>query len=317
MASQLRETEAGTKSVRRIIRKQTEKALEALGGNGRALSDEAVHDTRKRLKKVRAALRLVRKALGARTFDRENAAFRDAARPLTEVRDAKILVETLDKLAKQFEGQVKKRPLDGVRRALRDYQKEVRRTVLGDGSVVGSVRQSQEEALARVEKWALGGRGWSVLGDGLRRVYRGGRQALAAAEADPSVENLHEWRKQVKYLWHQLEILQPLWGAVLEELADQAHALGDLLGDDHDLAVLRDKLEGEPERFPDRAGVEALVALIDRRRAELQEQAWPLGRRLYGEKPRAFVDRLHSYWRAWRAEDPDCVRAGSVSDRSN
>ena len=83
MAKQLRNTESGTRGIRRILRQQTAQALEALHRD-QQLSDEVVHEVRKQLKKVRAALRLLRKALGSRTYDRENAVFRNAARPFTE-----------------------------------------------------------------------------------------------------------------------------------------------------------------------------------------------------------------------------------------
>jgi hypothetical protein len=90
-------------------------------------------------------------------------------------------------------------------------------------------------------------------------------------------ENLRAWREPAKYLWHRLQALQPLWPAVLDELTDQAHALADSLGDDHDLAILRQQLQAERGRSPGGASVETLVGLIDRRRAELQKQAWAVG----------------------------------------
>ena len=52
----------------------------------------------------------------------------------------------------------------------------------------------------------------------------------------------------------------------------------------------------------DGAAVEVILPLIDRRRAELQRDAFALGRSLYGERPRDFVARLGAYWRAWRSE---------------
>jgi CHAD domain-containing protein len=302
MAGELRQTESGTKGVRRLLRKQAEKALEALRNGGRSPSDEAVHSARKSLKKARAYLRLLRPELGRRRYQRENAGLRDVARPLTEVRDAKVLAETLDKLAEHFGDAVDGRALSRLRRALRKEQREVRRRVLEEGDALGPAQESLESAPERVKDLPVGGHGWSVLGTGLKQVYKAGRDAFATARDDLSMENWHEWRKQVKYLWHQLQALQPLWPRVLEEIADQAHALADLLGEDHDLAVLRDHLTGDLERFPDREAVAGLACLIDRRRAGLQEQATALGRRLYEEKPKRFVARLGGYWDAWRRE---------------
>src|SRR5262249_2675480 len=101
MASRLKRGEAGTRGVRRLLRKELGKALEALQGAD-PLPDEAVHAARKALKRARALLRLLRDALGSRVYRRENARLRDAARPLTAVRDARILVDVFDQLAGQL-----------------------------------------------------------------------------------------------------------------------------------------------------------------------------------------------------------------------
>jgi CHAD domain-containing protein len=140
-----------------------------------------------------------------------------------------------------------------------------------------------------------------VLGAGLKRIYRNGREAFAVAQDDPSQEHLHEWRKQVKYLWHQLQVLQPIQLGHLTALADQAHTLANALGDDHDLAILSHKFLEAPDRFSDRATMHKLANLIAHHRALLQEQAMSLGHSLYEEKPRIFVGRLREYWRAWHS----------------
>jgi CHAD domain len=60
--------------------------------------DEAVHAARKACKCIRAALRLLRQWLGPEVYRRENKRIRDAAKPLTAVRDAFILRTTLRRL---------------------------------------------------------------------------------------------------------------------------------------------------------------------------------------------------------------------------
>jgi len=87
------------------------------------------------------------------------------------------------------------------------------------------------------------------------------------------VENLHEWRKQVKYLRYQLELFTPTWPEVVGKLAGQAEEVGDLLGDDHDLAVLRGMLTDtdRDERPTEKMG--SIAELIDRRREKLQSEA--------------------------------------------
>jgi CHAD domain-containing protein len=301
MAKPLRQTKAGTKEVQRLLCHHINQALKALQGN-QPLSDAAVHGARKQLKKARADLRLLRKALGPQRYAYENTALRDVARPLTAVRDARVLMDTLDRLVEHGGAQAHAVDLDRVRRALQEEYGEVRQRVLNAGNTLELLEASLRAARAREQRWSLGRRGWSVLGAGLQRVYRNGREAFAVAQEDPSQEHFHAWRKQVKYLWHQLQVLQPIQLGQLTALADQAHALADALGDDHDLAVLADKFLEDPDRFPDRATMATLADLIARRRAHLQEQAMTLGHQLYEVKPRVFVDSLREYWRAWHGK---------------
>jgi hypothetical protein len=45
---------------------------------------------------------------------------------------------------------------------------------------------------------------------------------------------------------------------------------------------------------------DAVIVLIDHRRAQLQTQAIQLGERLYAESPKAFARRVRRYWKASR-----------------
>jgi CHAD domain-containing protein len=299
MSFQLRADESAAKGVRRVTRKQLEGALERLGAAGPD-ADEAVHDVRKRLKRLRAVLRLARDGIGDKVYDRENACFRDTARPLSEVRDAQALRDALDGLLKRFAES--EHSFGPVREGLRRRQDEARARVLGDGRAPVKAAAALGEARRRADDWARGFGGWSALGKGLKRLYRAGRRAFRAARGAPTDANLHEWRKQTKYLWHGFQFLQGLRPGVLGPAADRAHDLGGRLGDDHDLAVLRGLVLGDVDHFPEREPSLALLALIDRRRAELQREAYALGRRLYRETPGDLARRLHRYWRAWRTE---------------
>jgi CHAD domain-containing protein len=297
MTAELYRAEPGTQGVRRIARAHIGNALEAI--QVKKPSAEHVHTARKELKKARAALRLLRGAVGDRQYKRENVALRDAARPLSQVRDSGVILDTLDLLVDRFGTPARAVPADALRKALRRERTEMHRTVLKSGAL-----KSQREALRRIyeraARWQVGEHGWSVVGAGFARVYSKGRKALAAAEKDRTPANLHEWRKQVKYLWHQLQALQPLWPGAIGELADQAHLLADYLGEDHDLSVLRGKVLERKDAVPGPAARGTLLALIDRLRTELRDKAMVLGQRLYEEKPTVFAARFGQYWRDWQ-----------------
>ena len=134
-----------------------------------------------------------------------------------------------------------------------------------------------------------------------KRQYKRGRAALAAVEKSPSVERLHDLRKRVKDLWYHGRLLEEAWPRVVKAQSKAAHGLSDLLGDDHDLAVLAERVErGVATDAP--IDDDAVLGLIARRRAELQAEAVPIARRLYAEPPTAFRGRLREYVRAAGAE---------------
>jgi CHAD domain-containing protein len=300
MSFELKPEQSLRKNVRRIVRKQMEDALEMLTGGHEGPRDGVVHDTRKCFKRVRAALRLVRPKIGEKAFRAENLCFRDAARPLTEVRDARILIETLDGLVKHFHDHIRGKAFADIRKALQANLTDVRKRVLDDEETFTSTGEVVRQALGRIKGWASMPDRWPAIGQGLEDTYRKASASFEKAAADTNVLTLHEWRKQVKYLRYQLEMLRPLWPERMEELAGEADRMGELLGDDHDLAVLRQTIADDPARFGDEGDREMLLALIDRRRADLEQETILLGRRFFQDGPRKFARRLRGYWKAWR-----------------
>jgi CHAD domain-containing protein len=184
--------------------------------------------------------------------------------------------------------------------------------VLEERKELDGVAAALKKARRRSRDWGVTGGAWDVVSGGLRQVYRAGRQALRAAQAETNDETLHEWRKQSKYLRHALELLEPLGDAAVKGARENAHDLGDQLGDDHDLAVLAGLLESEGGRLAGGAAA-TLRPVIDRRRAELQRDAFALGADLYRRRPKAFAGRLWPYWHGWRATGAAGGRAHSAS----
>jgi CHAD domain-containing protein len=295
--AELQPDEAGLPGVRRILQEWLAGADDAL--HKKRISDTNIHDARKQLKKSRAALRLLRSAIGEITYPRENTALRDAARPLGVARDSKVLSAALDDLVERYDPALRGLQLARFRRVLRQEQTSTRHAITL--ALVNRQRKVLREVKARSERWNMKADDWQIIGAGLERSYRGGRKSMKAAAGSRASEDLHDWRKQVKYLWHQLQILQPAWPGPLEELADQAHQLADYLGDDHDLVVLRSKITAHVDAFEGK-DYDALIAVLDRRRKQLQNKAFKLGARIFEEKPRRFVGRIGRYWQLWRNE---------------
>ena len=295
-AYRLKTGEDAAAGVRRIAAGRAEKALERLRNADAGALAPTIHGARKDLKKLRGLLWLVRDELGKKTFRVENRRYRDAGRLLAGSRDAEVKLETLLALHRRFEDLPEEaaEAWEGMLETERDELAAAMR-----GETEGRI----DRAIATIEagrdgigQWQLQIDSWALVKTGLATSYRAGRKAMKRVAAGPSAENVHEWRKRAKDLWYQLRIVRDAWPELLGATVDQAHALTDLLGDHHDLAVLAADLRARA----DLADRDAFEAAIERRQEELLEAALEIGRRLYAEKPKAFRRRTKRYWLAWR-----------------
>jgi CHAD domain-containing protein len=271
----------------------------------------AVHEARKHLKKARALLRLARPALGTKAYRRENDALRDAGLALSGARDADVLVQTAAALAEHAAGRLPADPFEQLGAALAAEAAASRAGAGEDGAPqLADVIEALRAAELRVEAWPLDDAGWKQVLEGVAWAYMRGREAFAVARAEPTPELLHAWRKRAKDLWYHQRLLAPAWPGVLGAQAEEAHVLSELLGDDHDLAVLAARLADGAAPLTPAVDAEraALLALVEHRSGELRAAAAQLGRRVYAESPKAFSRRLARYVRMAvdesRADEP-------------
>jgi CHAD domain-containing protein len=274
------------KTLRKSLLDVLDDAVDRARGGLASDPETSVHEIRKDIKKARSLLRLARPGLPAKAYRRENRRLRDTARAISGTRDADVLAETVDKLAERYAGRLPKRSFTALRRRLAS-----RADAAGEIGDAAALLGALEQARTRAAELALQACDRGTLRAGATRAYARGRDALAAAQRDPSVEALHELRKRVKDLWYHQRLLRDAWKAPLKALVDESHRLSDLLGDDHDLAMLADRLAAAPEAVD----AETLRTLVAERRAELQREALQLGRLVYAEKPKAYGRRLGRY----------------------
>jgi CHAD domain-containing protein len=284
----MRYAELSPVSVRDVLLRQIRSASRALRKQ-ETLTDETVHQARKKLKRARASLRLLRDAIGKSVYARENGGLRDAARPLGAVRDAKVALEALENLLVHEKKARCRAVLLKLRRVLQETRLSLHREVQRAGNLEASAR-SVEEAARRVEKWRVPGHGPAALHASIDRIYRKGRKALAQVESDCSNENLHEARKQAKYIGQAMEIFESFKACHLAKRIRRAESIANCLGEDHDLAILQDRIA--KLSVGSHAAYKDLLAPIEHRRKKLQWKALKQGRRLYKSKAQTFIERL-------------------------
>jgi CHAD domain-containing protein len=266
------------------LREHLGRAITDLQGKGASFDDGSVHEARKELKRARAMLRLLRDSIGDAAYRRANRRLRDAGRPLSRVRDAKVSLGVIAELFEDTEKPSRRKQLSALERELhREWQRarcELEAIDLRD------VRRTIVSVLSHSRSWTAAGD--ERLRSGIERMFRKARRAFARADADGSEKTLHESRKQTKYLAVAFDVLAGHRGHVRKQI-ERAKSIAHRLGDDHDLAVVRKKLRGSRRSG---SSCQALVAGIDERREKLQRKALKQGRRLYHRKARRIAAAL-------------------------
>jgi CHAD domain-containing protein len=291
MAYRCKIDEPFAKALRRIAREQIHRAATRLSQAHDGPTP--IHEARKHLKRVRALLRLVRPALGEKAFRQENARMREIGHLLAGARDLDVLEETAAALGASC------RP--GLRPALGEVMAAIesaRRTAAADGMAerIEKARAKLAEAAEEVSRLKLHDRGFDAVACGLSRTYRDCRKWFARAYEEPSDHNFHSWRKTVQHHWRHMVLLTEAWPEAMKARAAAAKELSDILGQDHDLAMLKGCMEtgiaaGLPAKSRDQ-----LVQLCEARQARLRALARPRGERLLAERTKAFSARIRSYW---------------------
>jgi CHAD domain-containing protein len=283
--------------IRRVVIERIERAQESLTAG----SAKGVHNARKRLKEIRAVLRLVREPLGKKVFTAQNIRFRDLGQDLSSLRDATAVIESWDALTeenrKRFNSPAMKRVRGRlVERAEKTSQSE---TAGSHADLVVAL----EEAKHKVSGWKLKGKDFSLLESGILKTYKDGRAALKVVQNNATDETLHEWRKRVKDHWYHTQLLMDAWPEHFKSRQKCLEKLSAYLGDDHDLAVMQLLLEQEPELFGALSTRQAINDSILAHRIQLQAKALELGQRIYVDKPAALLEHWENLWNVTAAPE--------------
>jgi len=302
MSYELHGDEALADGLRRICRDEIVKAIEIADGT-RHTGDTPVHETRKHLKKARAVLRLVRKEIGRAMFRQQDHRLRDAARLVSDVRDAEVRLETVRHLAsikptrnRALYGRLEELlclELESFLAAFAEWQREI----------IPMLQQARDA----IDEWPVHEFGGPQLVRAVQASYKRARRQLADARKDPAPEVFHDFRAKTKVLFYQLRILRPMQPVVLKKLHQELDAVTELLGRAHDLMFLGERLRQGDDNAAWQRDRHKLVAVIEISENDLQRAARDLAERFFSERPRDFGDRLDTWFNEWTAKRPASV----------
>lgn len=305
---QLGESESLGSGVKRVTMEQLELAASRFFDRDLGF-DGAVHEARKSIKRVRALLRLVRGEIPDRIYEFESRSLRDTARLLSEVRSVRGVVNAALSIHELYSELLATDTFGDMLTRLERRRERAELNAVDDPNLVGRVVRGLERAYNRYGSWPtdpaarevyrLGIRDeYDAISPGLTVTYTQGRETMVTAYRRGGPGDFHLWRRRVKDMRHQMEFLAPLWPEVVVGTAMTLERLGNILGEDNDLAELQELLRTRHDLCPNPKERSLFRALAAQRRSELQLAAELLGRRVYAEEPRSLVGRFGEYWTA-------------------
>jgi CHAD domain-containing protein len=298
MSYRLRRKETPGEALQRICRKQIELALAIAVGEKEA-KDTPVHETRKHLKKARAALWLIRKEIGRGLYRQQDHCLRDVGRLISEIRDAEVRLQTV----RQLQGIARRQQRRSYKNLEQMLALELENFMVAFAEWQTQAVPMMKEAMAKIDDWQVDQFSYKQLARSVQKAYKHGRDALAEAKKNPTPARFHDFRSKAKQLWYHLRILRPVNPVVLQSLSDDLNALADLLGRAHDLSFLRERLRTERGPSQWQRESQRLLVLIETSESDLQRGAADLAERFYVQRPRDFGGRLGKWIDNWTAEE--------------
>jgi len=244
-----------------------------------AFEPESIHEIRVATKRLRALWQLVRPVIEPQIARSADDRLRDAARLLAAARDAHVLADLLTQL-RDTEEALYQGTFDRAATLLDDdfnldeQAADLRSALL---AAIDDDRESWRSLVLPDNR--------SLIEHGLGRAYRKTRRRAETAARTESHLDSHSWRRWVKYLRYQIEALVAAAPDEMERRAEELRALGRVLGQRNDLAVLRQRLEERGKGDP--FGV--VFRAIDLRDSALARGVPKVAARLFSATPEEFV----------------------------
>lgn len=300
--------------LRRIAREQAARAIRRLAGD--TGGEATIHESRKAFKRLRALFKLTRAGLGKSTYEREHGTIRDIARSLSGARDFEVMPNTLAAIAAQTPD-IDAAAVASVQRAIaaehaKHTQTTAREKLLHDA--IGCLEAARE----RYRALKLANNDFELLAQGAGKGLKMLRQQHDRAVESCVDNDYHDWRKSAQLHWRQMRLLEQSWPEMIAARIKAAKALADVLGHDHDLAVLAAFVGKLPTSDLKKSGRRALLTRVCERQQELRTEARAYAGLLIADDPVGFVSKLSAYQSArskiTRLEAPLCTIGMETAD---
>jgi CHAD domain-containing protein len=244
----------------------------------------AVHEIRKKLKMLRALLKMLRFSGDLKKYEQANILLRDLGRLMSEIRDAHVRNITLNEIdlnngLKNFD-----RIVQEIIETNTLQIKQLEEVYFVKFNVFNRVTKKLQTCDQITDFLDSCSFDRVKILEGYSKTYEDGFNSFFTAFVYPSSELLHEWRKRLKDLNSQSIYLGAYLPAMDINLSEM-DMLSDILGEDHDYWMLNDWISGQTWSDINLPAIHKFVEKVEEKRAKLQRSAEYYGKNIYSIEP--------------------------------
>jgi CHAD domain-containing protein len=266
---------------------------------GKLNVDSIVYNLRKRVKNLRALLKLLRKDFGEEFLKKNNFVLRDLNRRSAAIRNYSALIKVCEILKSEQIDLECSQALDLLQDRIQSDFNNIK--IKTDYSSLFSYYKAQlEKYKSRLSHREINSNRFSKVKYGLSKIYSEGHKYLLLSIENQSAETLHDLRKSAKDLFYSLRSLIPLWESVLSGYTKEIKLLSDMLGELHDqyeLKLYTQSLIDNPFDFS------SVILFIESQSESLLNQCITLGKKIYAETEDQFIERIKKYYVVYRRDN--------------
>ncbi|KQY33954.1 CHAD domain-containing protein [Rhizobium sp. Root483D2] len=297
MSYRIRPSEHFTAEFKAVGTGQLTLAIAALTERPQGLAD-AIHDARKKFKRLRSLYRLAAADIPA--FRRsENTRIRDMARTLSTSRDATALVEVSRYLLDHAENNEERAALKRIGKVLparRDAQAAEENPLEDTVAAAIATCGRALEALSRITFQDGGKKGAKRIAKGWRKALEKAAAARKACADRTDAHLFHELRKRSQDYRFYLNMLQRLWPSAMHAKRAEVTRVVDLLGHHNDLALLASLVDEQPHLLGKSEDVAYLLSAVITRQKILREEALTVAASAFRDDPKAESRAIRLLW---------------------
>lgn len=252
---------------------------------------ESVHLIRKRLKFLRAFIKLTQFCSDGDTYKGINGILRDSGKLISDCRDAHVRALLLEEFrqtkTKASWSTLIKKLTDANANEIKKIEKELL-----------SGRSAFDELISNLSKASVSNYFRSLEPDtesifsGYGRCYQKSYDAFHSELVSHEAELLHEWRKRTKDLQYQQEVLVESIPAELPPNLAEVSELCETLGRINDLFMFSDWISSSNSQFSSVGTVTSFLEEIQQELKMMENGADERGHSLYRFSPAEYIDKL-------------------------